>query len=646
MPEYFYKDALKQGLKEQKAAAAKDLPTGLAVLEDLITPEQALCQVDLGLIQVPAAFIVGTRDHGRETCFSPGFMPVLAEGTEFATKWEALCQSHLDQGIRDPIKAVEYKNRYYVIEGNKRVSVLKFFGTTTIPATVSRIPPIQDGSPETELYNEFTAFFRHSGINYVEFTKKGSYAQLQKLVGKAPEEDWTEDERRRFSRAYQTFLEVYTAMGGNKLSTTVGDALLPFLEVYGYAMLTSSGTHELKHTVGKMWEEVKLREKGSPIELKLDPDAEKKQSLLAKVLPTGQNTGLRVAFLHDKTPELSGWTRAHEAGRFWAEESLGGKVSTTSYENVLRTDPQQVLEQAIADGNTVLFTTSPRLLKASLRAAIDHPEITVMNCSLNISHRYIRSYYARMYEVKFIIGAIAGSLSQSGKLGYIADYPIFGQIAGVNAFALGARMVNPRAKVYLEWSSLKGTPDCVKNLLSQQIHLISSQDVSRLRDADHASFGLERHTDDGGKTLLAVPEWRWGKYYEQILRRILNKTEKSAYETSDSALNYYWGLSAGVVDLHMDASIPESTRQLAEFFKTSIAEDRLKPFCAPLRKQGGEQLRFDGALSQEEIINMDFLVENVVGSIPVYEDLSPLAQATVNAVGVQSASKKTPGSAL
>ena len=101
MPEYFYKDALKQGLKEQKAAAAKDLPTGLAVLEDLITPEQALCQVDLGLIQVPAAFIVGTRDHGRETCFSPGFMPVLAEGTEFATKWEALCQSHLDQGIDD-----------------------------------------------------------------------------------------------------------------------------------------------------------------------------------------------------------------------------------------------------------------------------------------------------------------------------------------------------------------------------------------------------------------------------------------------------------------------------------------------------------------------------------------------------------------
>ena len=78
-------------------------------------------------------------------------MPLLDDGSEFALKWQALCQSHVDEGIRDPVKVYNYLNRYYVREGNKRVSVLKFFGAGTVYANVARILPERNGSKESEL---------------------------------------------------------------------------------------------------------------------------------------------------------------------------------------------------------------------------------------------------------------------------------------------------------------------------------------------------------------------------------------------------------------------------------------------------------------------------------------------------------------
>ena len=81
----------------------------------------------------------------------------------------------------------------------------------------------------------------------------------------------------------------------------------------------------------------------------------------------------------------------------------------------------------------------------------------VLNCSVFTPHPYLRTYYARMYEAKFLTGLIAGCLARgTGEIGYIADYPIYGMLANINAFALGARTVNPQVKIYLEWSKRKG----------------------------------------------------------------------------------------------------------------------------------------------------------------------------------------------
>lgn len=627
MPEY-YKEALRLGQREYRACLQKGLSPCLSVLDDFLPSEQAGSVAELGLVQVPAELFVGTRTRGRVNAFAPNYMPLLDEKSEFATKWEALCRAHLREGIREPVKVYEYLNRFYVQEGNKRVSVLKYFGAVTIPATVTRILPPR--TAETELYYEFVDFYKYSRMNLVEFTRKGSYLALQSAVGKQPGEEWTEDERRHFRAAVHFFRRAYAAAGGEKLLAAPGDALLSYIRIYGYAALCAAGEGEIKKNLGKMWEELALQQDETPIELKLNPAEDKKPGLLASVLPSAPAVR-KVAFIYDKTPALSGWVLGHELGRQHVQRVFDGRVETKGYANAMEGDPNAVLEQALAEGNTLLFTTSPRLLEASLRTAVEHPEAVVMNCSLNKSHRYLRFYYARMYEAKFIIGAIAGALTESGRLGYICDYPIYGQIAGVNAFALGAQMSNPKARVYLEWSSVKGGEAAANVLVQQGVHLISAQDSSFLNRGPRSAFGLSCiHGEE--RQLLAYPVWNWGVYYESILRGILNKTAKAEYEQSSKALNYYWGMSAGVVDVTVTDALPAPTRRLADFLRESIRREGVNPFVTPLRTATGEVVgEGQPTLSLEQIVSMDYLVENVVGSIPAFEELSPLGQATVSA---------------
>ena len=145
-----------------------------------------------------------------------------------------------------------------------------------------------------------------------------------------------------------------------------------------------------------MWEEVALQEEEAPIELKLDPPEEKKQSVLSRVLSPATPAVLKVAFLYDGTPERSGWVHGHELGRIHVQNVFDDKIETKAFPNAMENDPLGVIEQAIDEGYTMIFTTSPRFSQASLRAAVEHPDIVIMNCSLNKSHRYIRTYYTRM----------------------------------------------------------------------------------------------------------------------------------------------------------------------------------------------------------------------------------------------------------
>ena len=630
-----YNKAYKAGKKDYQARLLRGEQPTLKILDDILPPRGSYSEVPLGLVQIPIEQIVGTKTGGRSSAFAGNFMPILRENTEFAYKWAALSESHLNEGIRDPIKAYEYMNKFYVEEGNKRVSVLKYYDAVSVPGVVTRILPPRTDEKENRIYYEFVDFYELSKVNYIWFTRTGSFAKLQALTGKEHDQVWSDDDKLTFSSVYTRFTAEFEAAGGKKLSITPGDAFLAFLTVYDYDTVCGMTAAEMKATVAKTWEEFHLLEHDDEIDVKMDPTVEKKP-LLTRLLPLS-SPKLKAAFLYAKTPSSSAWTYAHELGRLHLEQTFPDEVSTICYENITPDLAEKAIRDAIQKGCNIVFTTAPEFVQASVQAAIDNPDVRILNCSLNTSHRYIRTYYARMHEAKFLMGAIAGAMSENGLLAYIADYPIFGTIANINAFALGAKLINPRAKVYLEWSSLKDADlgKVMDSLAEKGVSIVSGRDMVIPEDASRY-FGLYR-MENGMPHNLAMPLWHWGKFYEQLIRTIMNGAWKYDDITAEKkAINYWWGMSSGVVDVICSQNLPIGTQRLVYLLKDTIRRGEFNPFSGTLySQQGVVQEDPDRSLSPEEIIRMNWLARSVIGSIPERQDLKEQAKPVTLQQGVE-----------
>lgn len=631
-----YTKAFKAGKKDYQSRMLRGVKPTLQILDEILPEKGSYSEMPLGLVQIPTDQIMGTKTGARSNSFAGNFMPILRENSEFAAKWENLSDIHMEEGIRDPIKAYEYMNKFYVEEGNKRVSVMKYFGAVSIPGNVTRIVPKRTDEKENKIYYEFLDFYQAVPINYIWFSQEGSFVKLQKAVGKQPGEIWSEEERLSFSSVYSRFVAEYNAKGGGKLTITPADAFLSFITLYGYDEIEQKMTDEIRKLVAKSWEEFALLQETPDIDLKMAPNQKKKKNPLSSILFSGSRK-LKIAFINEKKLETSGWTYAHELGRLYLEQTFPEEVHTICYENATQENVEELIADAINAGCNIIFTTTPAFVQASVKAAIANPEVRILNCSLNTSHRYIRTYYSRMHEAKFLMGAIAGAMTENNRMTYIADYPIYGSIANINAFALGAKMVNPRAEVYLEWSAKKDV-DIEERIKEIGSSCISGRDMVIPEEASRY-FGIY-YMDGNFPRNLAMPLYHWGKFYEQLIRTIMNGTWK--YDDNPSttkAINYWWGMAEGVVDVVCSKHLPVETRRLIELLKSTISSGEFNPFSGILLSQTGlAHTEPDQCMLPEQIMTMDWLVDNVIGSIPKKEELKERAKPIIRQQGVKKES--------
>ena len=627
-----YTEALKLGKKEYKSCVSQGRFPYLPVLDDILSREEVRTEQNMGLIQIPLDFVVGTSTMGRTYSFAANFMPILRENTEFAVKWANLSDAQINEGIRDPIVAYEYMNRYYVVEGNKRVSVLKYFKADSIVANVTRKIPKYSEDEDVKIYYEYMKFNEITGLFNIEFSKLGMAEQLLKLTGCTTR--WDPEVRSEFNSLLLHFTKAYEFRGGSKLPITVGDALTAFINVYGYKESLAMSDAEMNTNVVKCWNEFVVLTHKHTVGLVMDPTSvQEKKSLLSYLLPTS-NRKFTVAFLYPKSPEESDWIYAHELGRNYLEETFSEQMKTICcVSGVHEENVEDVLSEVIRDGADIVFEVAPQMMKPSLKIAVDHPDVKILNCTLNTPHKYIRTYYARMYEAKFIAGVIAGALADNNKIAYIADYPIYGMIANINAFALGASFTNPRAQIYLEWSTKKDY-DRERFLSENDISVVSDQDMITPSDAKR-QFGLYRIED--GRTLnLAMPLWNWGIFYEKMIQSILAGSYQTEGNSEDRALNYWWGMSAGVIDMICSNNVPAGVRRLADHLKHDIKKGDMVPFYGEIYSQDGElRNKSNVAMKPEAIMEMDWLVANVKGSIPAMDTLIDAAQTVVQLKGVE-----------
>lgn len=628
-----YSKALKAAHKEFKDLTAAGLPTYPAVLDTILPETIGDTYQEVGLVEIPVSRIVGTKSAGRTPAFTASFLPLLEINTEFAAKWISLCDAHLtDEGIRDPIECYEYLGNFYIQEGNKRLSVLKAFDAARIPANVRRILPLPSDDPRIKAYYEFLEFYKDSGLYEVQYHTPGNYAKLLSALGKEPGEAWTQWEKRTFCAYLQYFRNAFFSLGGETLPLLPEEALLVWLEVYTFRDLGKLSETELKKTLSGLWENIKSPD--APVQM--NTAAQENSGGILGWIRSGLEH-LHIAFVHQLSPETSPWTKAHDEGRLYMEQQLCGKVNVKSYfhaDSPEATDT--LLEEAISDGAQLVFTTTPRLSRATLKASIRYPKVRFFNCSVNLPYSSIRSYYGRIYEAKFITGAIAGAMADNDRIGYIGNYPIYGVPASINAFALGAQLTNPRARVDLRWSCQSG--DAINELIHSGCQVISNRDVPTLSH-NYLEFGEygTYFVNDGALTPLASPCWLWGTFYEKVARALLHGTLESGKEAL--ALNYWWGVESGVIDVVLSEKLPESMRCLAEMLRSNLRQGTLDPFFRRIVQQDGSVMN-DGSrhFTPEELLKMDWLCENVDGIIPEFSDVLPFAQPLLRELGIHKES--------
>ncbi|MBQ6384884.1 MAG: BMP family ABC transporter substrate-binding protein [Lachnospiraceae bacterium] len=643
-----YLRAKKMGERAVHRAAVRGEYPYLPALDHLIAREGNLAEIPIGLCELPLRSVVGTKTGGRSSSFAGNYMPILGPETEFGTKWQILIQIQEKEGIRDAVKAYEYMWRFYVEEGNKRVSVLKYLGVPEILANVTRVMPKKTDDRLCRAYYEFTDFYNVCPIYGIEFTEPGSYKVLAEAAGRDLLEPWPEDAVMGLRSAFYQFERLFLARGGGKMDITVSEAFLIYVRIYSPDSLISEPESVLAKRMERVWGEFAAAAgrgpsiEAEPEEAELRPGRSMAESSVGGIRHLLKNKPaysaehpLRIAFIHRDNHENSGWVYGHELGRNRLEDVFGGMVETAVFEDC-GTDEKmrRAVEAARADGDEMVITTSPALMPETLRMAVEHPEMKFLNCSVNLPRKAVRTYSGRMYEAKFLLGCLAASVAGNHKIGYREGLPVYGSISCINAFAIGAALIDPEVKVYLSWSSQKNA-DWRKQMYEQGISVFSGPDLIRPEESSR-EYGIYTYGEDGRVVNLAMPVWDWGRYYELIVRALLSGSWDAAGSARrDQSMSYWWGMSAGVIDVILSDQLSYYSKKMVGILKNALIAETLNPFDGELRSQNGIVKRADAPrLTYEEIICMDWLNDNVIGRIPELDEIVDSAKTAVAVNGV------------
>ncbi len=623
-----------QARKLAKASYMENVSAGrsgyLPSLDGILGNAEVASEVNIGIIEVPLKKVVGTYSHSRASAFSANFMPLAPIDSEFSGKWKSLYSAHLTEGIRDYIIAYEYLNWFYVKEGNKRVSILKYFDAASITAEVRRLIPKKDDSDLTNrIYYEFLDFNRITGVSSVWFTLDGGFSRLlehmESYTGKLIP-SLTKYESYMIN-CFNPFRSIYHANGGGRLKITTGDAFVKFLEVYGDDNLIDSDD---SGRIKKFIDELENME-SHPLKIVTEPvkDCGKKIFNPFNFVAPRKDT-IKAAFVYAKNINDSGWTYAHELGRLHVANAFGDNVLLDFADSVPENiDAYDTIKKLAEDGNELIFTTSPTFLNPTLKAALEYPKVKFFNCSEANSYKNVVTFFGRIHEPRYLMGIIAGSLTRTNKIGYIARCPLPEVIESVNAFALGVKLVNPYAEVLIKWMNKNEytgfNPELTGELLVEGVDIINGDSLPVPGDRGKTCGLFSTAYDQNAGRFIpscqyAIPIWHWGIFYEKVVRAVLNGTWGSVFESAGASVrpvNFWWGMDSGLVDIFYSLThVPRETQRLIDFFKKMIMQNEYSVFNGPIYDQKGELRVSEGQLATfEQIFNMDWLCDNISGTI-------------------------------
>ena len=333
---------------------------------------------------------------------------------------------------------------------------------------------------------------------------------------------------------------------------------------------------------------------------------------------------IKVGFVYVGPVGDLGWTYAHDQGRLALEEAIPN-VETGYQENVPENpaDAERVIRQFAQDGYDVIFTTSFGYMDPTINVAQDFPDTTFIHISGFKTADNVGTGFGKIEEPRFVSGQLAGAMTESNQIGYVAAFPIPEVIRGINAFTLGVREANPDATVRVVWTNTWFDPAkeraAAEALLDGGADVIAQhQDTAGPQQAaeDRGVYSVGYNADMAPlapKAVLTSAIWNWGPYYVDVVESVMNGTWESE--------QYWGGWQDGVVDMAPIADfVPEEIRATIEEevarFKSG-EENIYTIFTGPIADQTGEIRVPEGqSMTDEELLSMNWFVEGVEGEIP------------------------------
>jgi simple sugar transport system substrate-binding protein len=342
---------------------------------------------------------------------------------------------------------------------------------------------------------------------------------------------------------------------------------------------------------------------------------------LALALISGASAETKVGFVYVGPVGDHGWTYQHHEALKAVEGALGDAVKTSYVENVSEgPDAARVIQQLARAGNSVIFTTSFGFMNPTLKVAKQFPKIKFEHSTGFKRSANVSTYSARFYEGRHIIGLVAGKMTKTNTIGYIASFPIPEVVRGINAAYLAAKSVNPNVKFEVIWVSTWFDPgkeaDAANALIAQGADVLMQHTDSpaAMQIAEKMgiyAFGQASNMSKFGPTaqLTAIVN-NWKPYYISRVKAAMNGSWKSG--------DVWGGINEGMVSFApFSTAVPSAVRQMATKARDDIAAGKRHPFTGPINKQDGSVWLKAGQTAPDgDLLGMGFYVEGIEGSLP------------------------------
>jgi simple sugar transport system substrate-binding protein len=330
----------------------------------------------------------------------------------------------------------------------------------------------------------------------------------------------------------------------------------------------------------------------------------------------------KVGFIYVGPIGDGGWTYEHDKARLAVEEHFGDRVETVYQESVPEgADAERAISQMALQGADLIFTTSFGFMEPTLAVAERFPDVKFEHATGYRTAPNVSTYSARFYEGRAVQGHIAGRMTESNVIGYIASYPIPEVIRGINAAFLHARKANPEVEFRIIWAYTWFDPakeaDAATALIEQGADVILQHTDSTAPQAAAERAGGVITFGQASDMAEYAPMPRvssiidnWAPYYIDRTQAVMDGTWESQ--------QIWHGITEGMVEIgEITDAVPADVRDEAQALEASMAEGDYHPFTGPIARQDGSAWLAEGEVADDDtLLGMDFYVEGISGQIP------------------------------